>query len=238
MPGFQSYRTWLFSAHEERYRASSLSEFSLILQATSMALFVIRRLCLLEHAKHIYRMTRRIERIPAWFVDSYILLEWILVLLCFRIPTQWMAGWWWLPAYWNLQLLAVVFFHEVWRTGRFAQRYTVHTVHSRLRNVVIAMINFGMSILLFALAYRWTGATPFSGKIQTDWQAVYFSAIVAGTVGLGDITPSLERKVEMGLVVYQIFSSLFLIAIALSISVGALHKLEEHHHVHRRGDEV
>jgi hypothetical protein len=238
MAGFQSYRKWLISAHEERYRASSLTEFSLILQATSMALFVLRRLCLLEHVKHIYRMLRRVERVPAWFVDSYILLEWIQVLFCFLLPAQSMKGWWCIPAYWNLQLLATVFFHEVWRTGRFAQRYTVHTVHSRLRNVVIAMINFAMSILLFALAYRWIEGPTFSRRIQNDWQAVYFSAIVAGTVGLGDITPSLDRKLEMGLVVYQIFSSLFLIAIALSISVGALQKLEEHHHVHRRGDEV
>jgi hypothetical protein len=234
----QTYRNWLISAHEERYRASSRTEFSPILQATSFALYVLRRLCLLEHFKHLYRMTRHVERVPAWFVDAYIALEWLLVLTCFKLPAGAMAGWWWLPAYWNLQLLAVVFFHEVWRTGRFSHRHSVYTVHSRLRNVIIAMINFAMSILLFGLAYRWIGGASFGGLIQTDWQAVYFSTIVAATVGLGDISPTLSRPVEMLLVVFQALSSLFLIAIALSISVGALHKLEEHHHVHRRGDEV
>jgi voltage-gated potassium channel Kch len=89
------------------------------------------------------------------------------------------------------------------------------------RSVLSLSINFLEAALAFSILYLNTGALAGPlGTVRSWSEAIYFSIITAATVGYGDIKPATDTG--HALVVAQVLSSLFFLAIALTTFVSGL----------------
>jgi hypothetical protein len=195
-------------------------------------LFVLRRLSLWENLKHCFPKT------SPWGLELYLLCWWGIVL---SIP--WWGKWLdnpptcfrWIALFVVVQLVQTNFYHEFWRTlgeGLTKEEMNERKVFNRMRNLIIAFLNIVFVNQLFGAFYWWSrssadGTANFDVKLETIYDAFYFSAVTGSTTGYGDIKPVLGAGLVQAVVVCHVFTSLFLVAVVLSMVVGAIDPLPQ-----------
>ena len=198
----------------------------------ALCLFVLRRLSLWENLKHCFPKT------SPWGLELYLLCWWGIVL---SIP--WWGTWLddpptcfrWIALFTVVQLIQTNFYHEFWRTlgeKLSEEEKKERRVFNRLRNLVIAFSNIVFVNQLFGVFYWWSrkstnGNANFDTALETINDAFYFSAVTGSTTGYGDIKPVLGAGLVQAVVVFHVFTSLFFIAVVLSMVVGAIKPLQQ-----------
>jgi hypothetical protein len=95
---------------------------------------------------------------------------------------------------------------------------------SGARSLLFLLVNYAEVTIAFAILYRLCGCT--SVALLCPWQALYFSAVTATTLGYGDITPRTPLGVSLLLAQLGIF--LLFLAVFFGFFLGRLtpHKAE------------
>jgi len=110
--------------------------------------------------------------------------------------------------------------HDVGRELDFAKSSTALTTGQRvkmaMRSYMGLLINFGE---IYYLLPRLFPAAFFDPPLKNFVDALYFSGITIATVGYGDIKP--DHVVTKLLVLYELFSGLLLVVVALSVYLAA-----------------
>lgn len=209
-----------------------------LLYAMATLLFLLRRLSLWENFKHCFKS-------PApWALEAYLFIWWVGIL---SIP--WWGSWRddppacfrWIALFVVVQILQTNFYHGFWRTlgeDLSDEETERRKVFNRMRNLIIAIANVFFVNRLFGAFYWWSAEkNNFSEMPKNIGDAFYFSTVTGSTLGYGEIRPSLDADLIQTVVLFQILSSLFLVAVVLSMAVGAIPALKQKSHVTNRASD-
>jgi voltage-gated potassium channel len=130
-------------------------------------------------------------------------------------------GWvFFIVAYSRCNEIAAALLHDVGRELDLAESSTALTTGQRIkmamRSYVGLVINFG--VIYYFLPNLFSAAF-FAPALDNFVDALYFSGVTITTLGYGDIKP--DHAVTKLLVLYELFSGLLLVVVALSVYLSA-----------------
>lgn len=208
------------------YDEDDQTRWSPLLYAIAFMIKGLRFLSLFEWIKHF--VFTKIT--PAWFLETYLLVFWLFTsatLVAFGNTMNGMA----VIAFCFFLIAQVVqanVYHELFRPSRLAaQGKDSHVAHSRLRSLVIGILNYNYVTFLFGVIY-WKMAAGFKvPALSSIGDFIYFSYSVAWSVGSRGIAPeSVEWNVK-AVIVSQIVTSLLMVGIIIATAVSAVRLVGE-----------
>lgn len=220
---------WWFDFERDLWVTKEPENRSPILWLAGMAFVVLRRLSLLEYPAHFCFAP---GRIPAWFVDGYILgwLGGLAALSCALNTAAWRAadfslGWTLLAWFCAVQVVQVNVHRNMWRRithsdGGLPRIYG--------RNLVNALIGFAIMNWLFGLVY-WLERSRLDPEPTSVLHAVCSAFISGTTLGYSDIHPAANDPLTGGpaplmlcIAISHTLLSLVMIAVAIGATVTTI----------------
>lgn len=215
---------WWFDFRRDIYITNERENRSPILWGVGMAFVVLRRLSLIEYPNHFFFAP---GRVPAWFVDSYI-LAWFGVLtvvsVVLNLPVyrsvDFSVGWTLLAWFCALQVVQVNVHRNVWRritriAGGLPRIYG--------RNLVNALIGFAMMNWLFGIVY-WLERTSLEPQPASVPHAIYLAFASGTTLGYADIHAEANEPATLilGIAISHTLLSLVMIAVAIGATITTI----------------
>lgn len=215
---------WWFDIKRDLWSTAESENRSPILWCAGMSFVILRRLSFVEYPNHFFFAP---GRIPAWFVDSYILV-WLGVLAAASFAlnseayrdTDFSTGWTLFAWFCALQVVQVNVHRNVWRRithsdGGLPRIYG--------RNLVNALIGFAMMNWLFGLIY-WLERSSLHPQPTSVLHAIYIAFVSGTTLGYSDVHPAADKPTALVLCVSlsHTLLSLVMIAVALGATVTTI----------------
>ncbi|TWT65885.1 hypothetical protein Pla123a_47960 [Posidoniimonas polymericola] len=220
---------WWLDFRRDLWTSQQPENRSPILWGVGMLFVILRRLSLLEYPNHFFFAP---GRIPAWFVDGYILV-WLAGLgaVSFALDTEayraadFSLGWTLLAWFCALQVVQVNVHRNMWRriTHRDGGLPRIYG-----RNLVNALIGFATMNWLFGLVY-WLERSRLDPEPTSVLHAICSAFISGTTLGYSDIHPAAgdpltggPAPLMLGIAISHTLLSLVMIAVAIGATVTTI----------------
>lgn len=131
----------------------------------------------------------------------------------------------WLFPFSRCNEIAYAFYHDAFDKSQKVTRFQEMSAAERIQMLIRSYLGLTMN---FAIIYFFLPSCMYDPELKTPVQALYFSGITIATLGYGDFKPI--HGISQLLAVYEVFSGLLLLVVALAVYVSNLYagKTAEH----------